>query len=73
MFEGHRELAERFGGETAAALGKVAPPVAVSGLTVAGVSLQDWVLILTALYTLVQLALSAPKLIQLLKGWFGRG
>lgn len=34
---------------------KAAPPVAVSGLTVAGLPLQDWVLILTAIYTLAQL------------------
>ena len=32
-----------------------APPVAVSGFTLAGIGLSDWVLILTALYTALQI------------------
>lgn len=35
---------------------KSAPPVSIVGATVAGVSLEEWVLVLTALYTLLQLA-----------------
>lgn len=31
------------------------PPVIVSGLTVCGVGLQDWVYILTALYLILQI------------------
>jgi len=34
---------------------KSAPPVSVVGATVIGVSLEEWVLVLTALYTLFQL------------------
>lgn len=34
---------------------KTAPPAAVSALTLAGVSLSEWVLILTAVYTALQL------------------
>lgn len=56
----HHEKAEIV---TAAA--KAAPPVAVSGLTVAGLPLQDWVLLLTAIYTLAQLfVLVRDRLVQ---------
>lgn len=40
---------------------KASPPVAVTGLTIAGASLQDWVLILTAIYTVIQIALLIRK------------
>ena len=56
-------------GEAYAALTKPAPPVAVSALSFAGVGLQDWVYILTAIYTLVQLAIVAPKLVKLVRSW----
>lgn len=36
---------------------KAAPPVGVGSLLVAGVSMSDWVLILTAIYTLLQIGL----------------
>lgn len=32
---------------------KAAPPVTVVGLSLAGVSLQDWVLIITLIYTVL--------------------
>lgn len=35
---------------------KSAPPISVAGATIAGISLQEWVLVLTAVYTLLQLA-----------------
>lgn len=34
---------------------KAAPPVTVVGMTLGGVSLQEWVLILTAVYTVLQI------------------
>lgn len=34
---------------------KLSPPVAVTGLTFAGVSLQDWVLVATLVYTIFSL------------------
>ena len=34
---------------------KAAPPLTVGGLTLWGVSLSEWVLILTAIYTLLQI------------------
>lgn len=39
----------------AADLPQVAPPVFISGLTVAGVGLDEFVLILTAIYTLLMI------------------
>ena len=34
---------------------KAAPPLTVGGLTLWGVSLSEWVLILTAIYTILQI------------------
>ena len=34
---------------------KAAPPLTVGGLTMGGVSLSEWVLILTAIYTVLQI------------------
>ena len=34
---------------------KAAPPITVGGLTMWGVSLSEWVLILTAIYTVLQI------------------
>jgi hypothetical protein len=48
-------------GEYFAAAGKASPPVAIIGITEAGVTLQDWVLIATLLYTLLQISLLAWK------------
>jgi hypothetical protein len=44
-------------GEYIAAAGKATPPLAVSGVMVAGLSLQDWVLTATLVYTALQTAL----------------
>lgn len=41
---------------------KTAPPVSVAGATVMGVTLQEWVLYLTAVYTLLQIAYFIRKL-----------
>lgn len=41
--------------ELAAEAVKASPPLTVAGLTVYGVGLQDWILILTALYTIIQI------------------
>ena len=34
---------------------RLSPPVAVTGLSLAGISLQDWVLVATLVYTVVSL------------------
>lgn len=48
-------------GEYAGALGKAAPPIAVSTAAIAGLGLQDWVFIATLAYTLLQIALLIRK------------
>ena len=44
---------------------KVAPPVVVSGMVVAGYPLQDWLIVLTIIYTVIQIVLLLPKLWQM--------
>jgi hypothetical protein len=41
---------------TVATVFKLTPPIVVAGFTVGGVSLQDWVLYLTIMYTLLMIA-----------------
>lgn len=54
-------------GETAAAAGaKLALPASVTSLTLGGVHLQDWVLLLTLLYTLLMIA---EKLWKWIRQW----
>ena len=48
---------------------KTSPPVVVSGLTLAGVQLQDWLIIATILYTLIQIIIALPKLKQSFSEW----
>ena len=48
---------------------KTSPPVLVSGLTLAGVQLQDWLIMATILYTLIQIIILLPKLKQSFKEW----
>lgn len=51
------------------AVAKTSPPVVVSGLTVAGIQLQDWLIIATILYTLIQIIILLPKLKQSFSEW----
>ncbi len=51
------------------AVAKVSPPVIVSGLTVAGVQLQDWLIMATLLYTVIQIIIALPELKQSFKEW----
>ena len=51
------------------AVAKTSPPVVVSGLTVAGVQLQDWLIIATLLYTVIQIIIALPKLKQSFSEW----
>ena len=48
---------------------KTSPPVVVSGLTLAGVQLQDWLIMTTILYTVIQIIILLPKLKQSFKEW----
>ena len=55
-------------GLTMAAI-KTSPPVIVTGVTLAGVQLQDWLIMATILYTLIQIIIELPKLKQSFKEW----
>ncbi len=48
---------------------KTSPPIIVTGMTVAGVQLQDWLIIATILYTVIQIIIALPKLKQSFKEW----
>ena len=46
---------------------KTSPPVIVTGVTLAGVQLQDWLIMATILYTVIQIIIALPKLKQSFK------
>lgn len=49
-----------------------APPVAVGGMTWMGVPLSDWVLLVTLVYTGVQIVIVLPRAIAVVRGWLGK-
>jgi hypothetical protein len=51
--------------EVGAVTAKVTPPVVVSGMVIAGHPLQDWLIVLTIIYTVIQIVLLLPKLWQM--------
>ena len=51
---------------------KTSPPVIVTGVTLAGVQLQDWLIMVTILYTVIQIIIALPKLKQSFKEWRGK-
>ena len=59
---------QHFGG-VSVAVAKASPPIAVSGLTLSGVQLQDWLIMTTLLYTVIQIIIALPKLKSLFKEW----
>ena len=48
---------------------KTSPPIIVTGMTVAGIQLQDWLIMATILYTVIQIIIALPKLKQSLNEW----
>lgn len=50
--------------EQLADIAKAAPPITVTGMTLAGYPLSQWVLLLTAIYTVIQIYATVRKLIQ---------
>jgi hypothetical protein len=50
---------------------KVSPPVAVTGLSIAGLPLSDWVYILTAVYITFQIVCIVPRAWRILRGAHG--
>lgn len=51
-------------GEYVVAAGRAAPPVATTSALLSGVSLNDWVLIATLVYTVLQILLLIRKFIK---------
>ena len=51
---------------------KTSPPIIVTGMTVAGIQLQDWLIMATILYTVIQIIIALPKLKQSFKDWRGK-
>ena len=48
---------------------KTSPPVIVTGMTLAGIQLQDWLIMATILYTVIQIIIALPKLKQSFNEW----
>jgi len=48
---------------------KTSPPIIVTGMTVAGIQLQDWLIMATILYTVLQIIIELPKLKQSFNEW----
>ena len=48
---------------------KTSPPVIVTGMTLAGIQLQDWLIMATILYTVIQIIIELPKLKQSFSEW----
>lgn len=51
-------------GEYIVAAGKASPPLAVTGMGAAGYGLQEWVLIATLVYTVLQIAVLIRKYVK---------
>ena len=43
---------------------KNSPPVVVASLTLCGITLQEWVLLATLIYTVINIFLTMPKIIE---------
>jgi len=54
--------------EVGAVTAKITPPVVASGMVIAGYPLQDWLIVLTIIYTVIQIVLLMPKLRQMWRG-----
>jgi len=48
---------------------KTSPPVIVAGMTLAGIQLQDWLIMVTILYTVIQIIIALPNLKQSFNEW----
>ena len=51
------------------AVAKVSPPVIVACMTLAGIQLQDWLIMVTILYTVIQIIIELPKLKKSFNEW----
>lgn len=49
--------------EQIAEIAKAAPPITITSMSILGFQMSDWVLLLTAIYTLLQIFLAVRRLI----------
>ena len=48
---------------------KTSPPLIVTGMTLAGIQLQDWLIMATILYTVIQIIIALPELKKSFNEW----
>lgn len=60
---------EHHAGEVSMAAAKASPPLAISGMYLAGYPLQDWLVLATLVYTVLQIILLLPKFHKQYKDW----
>ena len=48
---------------------KTSPPIIVTGMTLAGIQLQDWLIMATILYTVIQIIIALPELKKSFNEW----
>jgi len=48
---------------------KTSPPIIVTGMTFAGIQVQDWLVMATILYTVIQIIIALPNLKQSFNEW----
>lgn len=48
---------------------KTSPPVIVTGMTLAGIHLQDWLIMTTIIYTVIQIIIALPELKKSFNEW----
>ena len=48
---------------------KTSPPIIVTSMSLAGVQLQDWLIMTTILYTVIQIIIALPKLKKSFSEW----
>jgi len=51
---------------------KASPPVIVTGMTLAGIQLQDWLIMATIIYTVIQIIIALPELKKSFNEWRGK-
>lgn len=51
---------------------KTSPPVIVTGMTLAGIHLQDWLIMATIIYTVIQIIIALPELKKSFNEWRGK-
>ena len=51
---------------------KTSPPLIVTGMTLAGIQLQDWLIMATILYTVIQIIIALPELKKSFNEWRGK-